>query len=206
MKTLKGRFDRWKKRSRWQKAGDIFFWLLLLMLLIPGPRKVIVTGVNKVMLHVRRPSIAKERMHVPLDASDYEWSYHNAKGTPFSFSDHKGDVIFLNFWATWCPPCIAELPEIQGIYDKYGDRVTFLLLTSQEPAEVNAFMEKRDYDLPIFYYKGGMPEVFHSRSIPTTYIISRQGSVVSRKTGAADWDSKTTRKMFDQLLNQEVLR
>ena len=54
-------------------------------------------------------------------------------------SDLHGTVIFLNFWATWCPPCVAELPEIQKAYEKHGNEVAFMLVANQEPAVVEDF-------------------------------------------------------------------
>ncbi len=206
MNKIKERYERWKKRSVFQKAIDIAFWLLLLLLIIPGPRKAIVTGVNKVMLHIRQPSVAGEKNQVELDRSDYAWKYRDSEGLTRSFADHQGSVVFLNFWATWCPPCIAEMPEIQEIYEQYGDRVTFLLLTNQSPSEVEPFMKRHGYDLPVSYTQGGVPDVFRSRSIPTTYILSKDGRIVRKITGAADWNSRSSRSMFDQLLDQEVLR
>ena len=126
MATPKERFSKWKEsRSKWQKAGDIFFWLLLILLIIPGPRKVISTSMNKVMLNLKNPGIEKEENQQQLNDLDYNWTLARSADEPLNFSDLQEKVVFLNFWATWCPPCVAELPEIQRAYDKYGDRGCF---------------------------------------------------------------------------------
>jgi thiol-disulfide isomerase/thioredoxin len=201
MATLKERFSKWKEtRSKWQMAGDIFFWLLLILLIIPGPRKVISISVNKVILNVKNPGIEKEEDQQRLQDLDYNWTLARSADEPFYFNDLREKVVFLNFWATWCPPCVAELPEIQRAYEKYGDLVAFILVTNQEPSVVEAFMDKHGYKLPIFYLGPNTPEVLTHRALPTTFIISKDGRIVSKKTGAANWDSKATYKIFDNLL------
>ena len=201
MATPKERFSKWKEsRSKWQKAGDIFFWLLLILLIIPGPRKVISTSMNKVMLNLKNPGIEKEENQQQLNDLDYNWTLARSADEPLNFSDLQEKVVFLNFWATWCPPCVAELPEIQRAYDKYGDRVAFVLVSNQDPPVVEAFMDKHGYKLPIFYLGAKTPEAFNHRALPTTFILSKDGRIVSKKTGAANWDSKATYNIFEELL------
>jgi thiol-disulfide isomerase/thioredoxin len=201
MASLKERFNKWKEtRSKWQKAGDLFFWLLLILLIIPGPRKVISTSVNKVILNVKNPRTEKEEDQQRLHDMDYNWTLAWSADEPFYFSELREEVIFLNFWATWCPPCVAELPEIQRAYEKYGDQIAFVLVSNQEPSVVEAFMDKHGYKLPVFYLGPKTPEIFSHRALPTTFIISRDGTIVLKKTGAANWDSKATYKIFEDLL------
>ncbi len=201
MATLKERFQKWKEtRSFWQKAGDIFFWGLLVLLIIPGPRKAISTTVNRVVLQVKSPGLIPDANQVRMGDNDYQWELSDAQGNPLDVSSLKEDVVFLNFWATWCPPCVAELPEITRAYEKHGESVVFLLVTDQEPSVVEAFLETHGYTLPVFYTSSRVPPVFEHRGIPTTYIISREGRIVVKKTGAVNWDSRGTDRIFEQLL------
>lgn len=201
MATLKERLLKWKEtRTIWQKAGDIIFWILLVLLILPGPRKAIATTVNRVVLHIKTPGMIAEDKQVLLTSNDYNWVLQDAKGEPVHFQDFKNRVVFLNFWATWCPPCVAELPEIRRAYEKYGESVVFLLVTGQEPDVVHAFMEKYGYDLPVVYTVTPSPQVFEHTSIPTTYIISPEGKIVVKKKGAVNWDSKGTDRIVRQLL------
>ena len=201
MSTLKERLVKWKEtRSFWQKAGDLFFWVLLVLLILPGPRKVISTSINRVALHIKNPGLLAEERQVPLDEGDYQWVLRDRNGEPVYLQSMQDRVIFLNFWATWCPPCVAELPEIRKAYEKYGTSVEFLLVTNQEPDVVEAFMEKHGYDLPFVYSGTPAPQVFEHGSIPTTYIISREGKIVVKKTGAVNWNSRGTDRIFAQLL------
>jgi thiol-disulfide isomerase/thioredoxin len=201
MSTLKERLVKWKEtRSFWQKAGDLFFWVLLVVLIIPGPRKVISTSINRVALHMKNPGLMAEEKQVQLHDGDYQWLLRDRNGEPVTMQSMQHSVIFLNFWATWCPPCVAELPEIRKAYEKHGTSVEFLLVTNQEPDVVEAFMEKHAYDLPVAYSVTPAPQVFEHGSIPTTYIISREGKIVVKKTGAVNWDSRGTDSIFEQLL------
>lgn len=202
MASLKASFEKWKTRKLRQKIGDVFFWGLLVLMIIPGPRKVITTGMNKVLLNLKHPSMVNEDSRIHLDDSDYQWNIQDEDGNRVDPESFQNEVVFLNFWATWCPPCIAELPEVQKIYDAYGDKVKFVLITNQQPSEVNKFLSDKGYSLPVYYGGNNLPEKVAVRSIPTTYIIAKDGSIVTKKVGAADWDSKATRKIFDQLLDQ----
>ena len=175
------------------------FWLVLILMILPGPRKVISTGVNKVVLLVKNPGMLGEQKQVELSQEDYRWVLRDRSGNRVSMESFRGSVVFLNFWATWCPPCVAELPEIRRAYEKHGDEVVFLLVTGEEPKKVEAFMEKHGYDLPVYYPASAVPENLSVSAYPTTFILSPDGRVVSRKKGAANWDSRATTRIFQDL-------
>lgn len=203
MPGLKERFTKWKEnRSIWQKAGDILFWVLIILFLIPGPRKAIMTTINRATLHAKSPRLIDEDKQERLSDMDYNWTIAWSENEPFYFTEFRNEVVFINFWATWCPPCVAEMSEIQELYKKYGHRVAFMLVTNEKPEVVTAFMEKNQYHMPVFYSAGIQPPKALSFSgYPTTFIISKDGYIVTKKTGAANWDSKATRKIFEKLLN-----
>jgi thiol-disulfide isomerase/thioredoxin len=201
MATLKEKFKKWKEtRSLWQKFFDVLFWLLLILLIIPGPRKVVATGVNRIALYLKGPGRLSEEKQVEVTDLDYHWVLGTSGNEPVYLSDLSNQVIFLNFWATWCPPCVAELPGIQKAYQKHKNQVAFLLVTNEKPEVVEAFMEKHGYDFPVVYPVTQVPEVFQVSSLPTTLIISREGKIVARKKGASNWDSRSTDKLFEELL------
>ncbi len=201
MPTLKERISNWKEtRSTGQKIGDIFFWVLLILLIIPGPRKVISTSINRVALNIKNPAMIAEEKQISLGESDYNWVLINQEGKRVDFTQFKGKAVFLNFWATWCPPCVAELPEIQKAWEKHGSSVDFLLVTNQDAVVVQSFMEKHGYTVPVHYTASPEPGVFQHSSIPTTYILSPEGKIVVNKKGAVNWDSKGTDRVFDYIV------
>jgi len=131
----------------------------------------------------------------------YGWQLTDTDANPYNFAEEKGKVVFLNFWATWCGPCLKEMPDIQKLYDDYGDSVGFLLVTQEETAKVDAFLQKKDYTLPIYFTDSeNIPEELASKSMPTTYIIGTSGKIALAETGAKDWNSEEVRAMLDGLL------
>ena len=134
--------------------------------------------------------------------ADYEWILEDMNGERAYFEDLKGQVIVLNFWATWCPPCIAEMPSFQELYSMYGDRVHFLFVSQEENAVLKKFLEKKGYDIPVYHPLSRIPEQLYSRSIPATYILDKEGGIRVSKVGVADWNSDKIRDLLDDLLEK----
>jgi thiol-disulfide isomerase/thioredoxin len=125
------------------------------------------------------------------------------KNKKVKFSDLKGKVIFLNIWATWCPPCIAEMPNIQKLYEKVGsEKIAFVMLSvdSDGMEKVKKFVERKSYTFPVYMPAGNLPREFSSNVIPTTFIISPEGKIVSRHEGMADYDTKEMRDFLTGML------
>lgn len=131
----------------------------------------------------------------------YGWRLTDTHGNPYNFTQEKGKVVFLNFWATWCAPCLKEMPDIQRLYDDYGDKVGFVLVTEEDTAKVRTFLQKKNYTLPMYFTnKADIPDELASKSIPTTYIIGKSGKIAKAETGAMDWSSDEIRSLLDGLL------
>ena len=115
----------------------------------------------------------------------------NSKGEEVSMEHFRGKVIFINLWATWCPPCIAEMPGINSLYQEVEDEgVVFLMLSVDENFEkAKRFKEKKGFDFEVYKADGGIPQMFYSQSIPTTFIINAKGELVLTHTGMADYDT-----------------
>ena len=121
-------------------------------------------------------------------------------GKTHTLADYKGKVIFLNFWATWCPPCRAEMPDIQKLYERSpqeGEKAVVVLgvaapkLGSEKDKDgIKAFMEKNGYTYPVLMDRGGkLFEAYGIRAIPTTYLIDRNGNIIGRVQGALSAES-----------------
>jgi len=188
----------WSKRSLFGRITDLLFYLLIILMIIPGSRKTVATTINKVAL--LRPQIFKKEIQGILKANDYNWKLVTPDGTLLEFEELTGKVVFLNYWATWCPPCRAEMPNIQRLYEEYGDRVEFILVTQEDPVNVQSFLEDKGYSLPFVRSASNPPTLLQSSSLPTTFVINKQGEIVFKKTGAFKWDSKKTFALFDDLL------
>ena len=116
-------------------------------------------------------------------------------GKTHTLSEYKGKVIFLNFWATWCPPCRAEMPDIQKLYErspKEGEGAVIVLGVAspklgneKDEAGIKAFIDKNGYTYPVLMdAKGELFSAYGIRAIPTTFMIDREGNVYGRVQGA----------------------
>ena len=124
-------------------------------------------------------------------------------GTDFTLSDLRGKVVFLNFWATWCPPCRDEMPSMESLYQRFKDSgleiIAVNLLESRR--EVSAFMEQYNLSFPaVFDLRGSVGSTYGAHAIPTTYIIDRRGLAVARLVGSIDWYTPSVIAAFEALL------
>jgi len=136
---------------------------------------------------------------------DYNMPLITFSGQPANLEDFKGKVIFLNFWATWCPPCIAEMPGIQSVYEEYSgnNEIAFLMISLDEDINnARQFLEDRDYTFTGYRLNGIRPELFRSEIIPTTYVINKEGVLVAKKEGMANYDTSRFKNFLDDLLKE----
>ena len=114
-----------------------------------------------------------------------------ADGGEFTLSDHEGKVILLNFWATWCGPCVGEMPAFEKLQETYGEDLVLLAVNSgEDEGTVKAFLEENGYTFPVALdprYEVAL--LYPSDSIPYTVIIGTDGKVAAIQLGAADADT-----------------
>ncbi|MDX1767728.1 MAG: TlpA disulfide reductase family protein [Arenibacter troitsensis] len=182
--------------KKWIVNG-VFVLAVILLVLTPVGFKIKVFASK---LLSTSAAMVKEGMQVSLDS--YQWKLTDLQNRPFDFEAQRGRVILVNFWATWCPPCVAEMPSMQKLYDDYGDKVTFMFVTSDDRQKVENFLKRKNLNLPVYYPYSETPETLKSKLLPTTYIINSKGEIVVAETGAADWNSNKTRALIDDLLSQ----
>lgn len=123
----------------------------------------------------------------------YNLSLRTFDGQYFSLKEYQGKTIFLNFWASWCPPCVAEMPSIQSLYDKVTSKdIRFVMVSvDQEKKAAEEFIKKHNFTFPVYQIVGRLPEVYASNTIPTTFVISAEGKIVAKRKGMARYDTKT---------------
>ena len=127
---------------------------------------------------------------LPTGTWDYAMELRDLDGATVSFAQSAGKVIVLNFWATWCAPCVAEMPSLARLRDETADLdVQFGFITREEAPVVRQFIEKRGIDLPIYVLAGEPPECFTGRAIPATFVLDKAGMIAMRHFGAAAWDA-----------------
>ncbi len=200
MSFIKKRWQKYKSNKRWWSiALDFIFFALIVAMIFPASRKEVSAFL------VRQTLLSPRASSNTTFLSDDDWSFRLVEnnGEVVELSDLKGAPIFVNYWATWCPPCIAEMPSIQNLYDNYNGKVHFLFINNEDPTVVRSFMDKHGYELPLHNIVGRIPDLFETSTLPTTIVISPKGRVVLYKTGAARWDSNKMFKMMDEMIENK---
>ncbi len=165
-------------------------------MIIPGTRKPIQIFVNKLLAF--SPSVNSEDDRELI--ADYNWVLERNNKDRLEFPDLKNKVVIVNFWATWCPPCIAEMPSFELLYRDYKDKVEFLFVSSEDHETVRGFLNRKNYSIPAYRPLSEAPEPLNGNTLPTTFLISKNGAIVIEKVGAADWNSEKLRETLDKLL------
>ena len=130
-------------------------------------------------------------------ATDIDGNTHDL----YSYLD-QGKTVVIDVMATWCPPCIAEMPSIQNLYTDYKDKVEFLLVTNDPYSEINEFLDENNYDFKILRPVTFNTSVFDVSTIPRTFLIDKTGKIIIDETGAANWNSDKVRLVIDNLLKE----
>lgn len=166
-------------------------------MIIPQTRTPIQTFIQKGIAKIS-PSIINENKREVI--TDFNWELNDFEGNTINFNSSKNKVVLINFWATWCPPCIAEMPSLHDLLDDYKDSIDFYFVSNEKVEVLNEFLIKNNYSFKIHIPKTKYPEVFDVSSIPRTFLIDKKGSIVIDKTGAANWNSEKVRNQIDALL------
>ena len=139
-----------------------------------------------------------------LIAADF--SLPDLEGNWQRLSHFRGQVVLLNFWATWCPPCRAEMPSMEALYQTHRDQGFAILAVSsdvQGAAVVQPFLEQYRLSFPVLLDpRGQVTATYGVRSLPTTYLLDRQGRVVSREIGARNWANAGAQALIASLLEE----
>ena len=132
--------------------------------------------------------------------ADFNMNLINSKGEKVAMKDLKGKVIFLNVWATWCPPCVAEMPGINKLYKGVDqEKVAFIMLSvDQDFQKAIDYNKKKGYDFEIYQLAGGMPVMYQTQSIPSTFVINADGKLVMTHLGMGDYNTRKFREFLKE--------
>lgn len=183
------------------KRNNIIFVIVIALMLIPQTRKPIQIILHKGLALILKPSVIDKEKRALV--SNFNWKLKNQSGNVINFQNTKDKVVVLNFWATWCPPCIAEMPSLQKLYNDYNGDVEFLFISNEESTVITDFMTENNYTFNVYKPLSNYPVAFNVSSIPRTFVINKKGEIVIDKTGAADWNSSSIRTLLDSLLASE---
>jgi thiol-disulfide isomerase/thioredoxin len=188
------------KRSSLKK--EFIQWGIIFMigagLYATGYHTEVIGKLQSVLLYtgILQPDTSESVVHG--SKADYNMPLLTINGEETSLEEFKGKTVFINFWATWCPPCIAEMPNIQRLHDdlKDNENIEFVMASlDQDPQKAWDFVERKEFTFPV-YSVIAKPRVYDASVVPTTYVISPKGDIVMKHQGMAKYDTDSFKEFL----------
>ena len=149
------------------------------------------------------PPISNDDETKKIDFSYNTLQFENLENESFRIQDFKDKILFINIWATWCNPCLAEMPSMVELYENYKDdeRIEFLYLSREKMNVIKNFIPNDEnlQKLPLYKITSD-DEFFATKAIPTTFILNRQGVIVVEDVGSAYWNDRSVIEYLNNLL------
>lgn len=184
----------WREARSWALSAAV-----LAVLYYSGGLALISQGAGALLIRSGLMNASTDAPPVIRDF-DYNFVLNDLNGRALDVSTLRGKTLFINVWATWCGPCRIEMPSIQSLYEKADtSQVQFLMISidnNHDLAKVRAYVSQQSYSFPVFMPAEGLPELLRVPSIPSTFIVDRDGKVVVRKSGLANYDTRAIRKLL----------
>ena len=125
-------------------------------------------------------------------------------GEPTELAQFRGKFVLVNFWATWCPPCLQEMPAMEASFQRYSDHDFIILAVSSDregAAVVRPFIDKLGVTFPILLDTDQRVSTqYGATNLPVSFLLDRQGQVIAGSQGARDWSSAAAISLLDELL------
>ena len=181
-------------KSRIIDLGLLIF--IILMLAVPSLRLVVMSNLQAVLLRTGlfNATASQDRSNELFTPS---LVLQDTTGQQFEIADLQGKVLFVNVWATWCPPCLAEMPEITKLYQELGQEVEFLMISvDNNQQKARQWIRTEKFPAPVYFPQRMSLEY---EAIPTTWVIDRDGKVVFKQTGMAQYNTARCKEFLRSL-------
>ena len=155
-----------------------------------------------------RKLLEQSRIEVPshyIEAHDFEGEM--VSGKKASLADFSGKFLILNFWATWCSPCLKEMPDLDQVYQSLGPENLIVLAVSmgESRERVRKFLKKRNYSFPVMTDpEMEITSLYGVRNIPITYLVDPSGVIIGRALGPREWSEPKLLKFFRSRMNRQA--
>lgn len=154
------------------------------------------------VLHAQRSN----RVPPPAGSAVFDWQLFALNGERLTLQTFRGRVLVINHWATWCTPCLEELPSLSALRAAVPDTsVAFLLVTPQSRLPVTEFVRRRGITLPVYLEATPVPRIFGFEAVPTTWVLDRSGAIVLKRRGAMRWDTPEMIALLRTLLAEAAV-
>lgn len=174
--------------------------LLAVFIMIPQTRKMTTAMMLKMTIFVYQPTLLATP--IPLQEGVDQWQLRSLDGDTCRLADFAGKVTVINYWASWCPPCVAEMGQFEQLYADYSDKVNFLFISNEKHSDIVKFQKRKNLNLPIYQAVKYYPQQLSSNTLPVTFIISADGNIMMRKSGIAQWNGTRMRNILNQLIDK----
>lgn len=179
---------------------ELIEWIVLIVvcgvIYLAGWHTAIIGRIQQVVLStgIIQPNVVNDEK-----SASYDFLLEDLNGEKIPFDVFKGEVVFINFWATWCPPCIAEMPDINKLYNDKKDKVRFAMISlDQDETKAKDYLAKKDFQFPVYFLRSPLPRSYNTHAIPTTYVLDKDGIIKVENHGMAKYNTEN----FKQLLNE----
>ena len=156
---------------------------------------------------LKKPS-SREMKVTTIDYDSNVLQFSDLENNMFTIQDFKGKNLFINYWATWCNPCLAEMPYMAELYENFKDEedIIFLYLSREKLETIKNYIPKDEslQQLPIYKIITD-DEFFATSGIPTTFIINSDGEVIVKDLGSAFWNDESVFKFIDNLIGRNEI-
>ncbi len=173
---------------------------VLVLIVSPGAKSWLLQQLVSVGLF--NAEIKKDGMN-EISTEEASFSFTDAMGKTTNTTSLKGKVVFINFWASWCPPCRAEMPSLDKLYKKLKDDNRFVFLFINEDGDKTKaiqYLDKNNFIFPLYHRSEDVPAEIFSGSLPTTIVLNKEGKVVLKHEGLAGYNTDEFIKQLKELL------
>lgn len=185
------------------KLGLIFnaiVVILAIFIMIPQTRKATTALMLRATIFIYQPSLLAKP--IPLQADVEQWQLRTLDGDTCQIADFLGKPLIINYWASWCAPCIAEMGQFKKLYADYADDINFLFISNEKKSDILKFQKRKNLQLPIYQAINNYPQQLSANTLPVTFIISPDGNILMRKSGIAQWNGTRMRNIIRQLVDK----
>lgn len=166
---------------------------------------VVMTAVFGVALAIKlRPQL--NLIEVGSTAPDFD-AVQLPTGKPVTIEDYRGKVVLLNIWATWCPPCKVEMPSMERLHRKLAGtdfRLVAVSVDEDDSTAVNKFVKEMGLTFEILHNRdGSIRRIYQTTGVPESFVIDRDGVIVKKIIGAADWEAPVNEALIRRLLDAQ---
>src|SRR5690606_19569896 len=181
---------------------NIIMLLLILVLIIPDAKsyvlqQLMVTGLFNASMDVNEVDKGSK--------AQIDFEFVDEKGNLKHTSSLRGKVVFINFWASWCPPCRAECPSIETLYTTFKDNPDVFFLTLNEDSDLatgQAYLVEEGFSVPMYPSRGNIPTQVYSGALPTTVVLDKDGRIRYHHTGFANYAAPKFIEQIESLISK----